>query len=918
MDFKEGTTRQGNELLPEGTARTSVANTYVGSLRVVVSVAAWALFAIFLIVCASLWNRSVSNSDHELKHVAEMLEQGVRSHFTNSELFLRTVGNDLVYNDLFSNPAGAQEYLRRIELAQVGVIGLAFVTADGDFLVTSFTEDGATLPALREIDLAADDFENALNNPHFHIAQPYFFAPIGRWVVPMRTPIFADNGTLFGFMSLVFELERGLTLSINMAAPEGIQVSLVRPDHYLSYIYPLVREHTEQTLAELYQAQISPELREIMRGGEGVRQYQRKIDRDGSIEQAYAYVKPMPEYNLTAVAMSSRTKVIHQWLFSLLIPFAVLLSAYIALWFAAWRARQYLQKAEQEINVRQGALVQSLERYGKLTSLIPAGVYQLRVQNDGARECYYLSPRTRAMFGVPGELPLSEALEYIVDLIHPDDIESFVETEESAIHRDVPFTWQGRFRVKGDVIWVNIHSRPSERDGSGKAWHGVALDVTEQRRSQQQIEELSYYDALTHLPNRGLLHQRIASAITSAQTKGSYAGLLSIDLDNFKILNNSLGQEDGDRVLKAVGERFLEIVSNEDTVSRLTADEFVILVGNAGNSEQNALKQVLLLVDKINHSMLQPFMLASDSYMLTASIGVTLVTPESDSVERLLQQADQAMFEAKDAGRNTCVIFNKDIEARMNARLELQRDLHRGILNDELELHYQPKVNRYSETVGVEALVRWRHPIRGMVSPVDFISVAEQSADIILLGNWVLRTACLKLLDWANHETRNDWTMSVNVSVKELRADNFVEQVLHVLDETGARAEKLILEITESMLIGDTEHAIRKMMALRERGVRFSLDDFGTGYSNLSYLQRLPLDQLKIDRSFVSAPDANQEETLTHRKLTQGIISLGHTLDLIVVAQGVETEDQFNALLEQGCDIFQGYYFSPPVRAAKL
>ena len=918
MGYTKDTSRQGNTLPHASVTRTSAANTYVGSLRVVVSVAAWALLAIFLVICASLWSRSVASSDHELKHVAEMLEQGVRSHFTNTDLFLKTVGNDLVYNDVFTDREAAQKYLQRIELPQKGVIGLSFITAAGDVWVTSFTDPSAPTPSVYDVGLAAADFENALANLHFHIARPYFFEPINRWVVPMRTPIFADNGELLGFMSLVFELERGLQLSINMVVPEGIQVSLIRPDNYLSYIYPLVREHTEQTLAELYQAQISPELRAIMQEPEGVYQYERNIGRDGSREQAYAYINPLPEYNITAVAMRSRTKVMHEWLYSLIIPFAVLFSAYVALWFAARRAQGYLRTAEQEINVRQSALVQSLERYGKLTALIPAGVYQLRVNDDGSREFYYLSPRARAMLGIPAIMPLSETLGYTVDLIHPDDIESFVETEESAIQRGVPFTWQGRLNVNGEILWVNIHSRPGDGDGGESTWHGVMLDITEQRRSQQQIEELSYYDALTHLPNRTLLHERIAATIANARKHHRYGALLSIDLDNFKMLNDSLGQEEGDRVLAAVGERFLELVSNEDTVSRIAADEFVLLVASAGDDEQVALKRVLELIEVINNAMLQPFVLVNDSYMLTVSIGVTLITPAAESVERLLQQADQAMFEAKDAGRNTCVVFDADIEARMNARLELQRDLHRGILDDELELHYQPKVDRYSETVGVEALVRWRHPIRGMIAPGDFITVAEQSADIIMLGNWVLRKACGKLVEWADHETRHDWTMSVNVSVKQLRADNFVEQVLAIIEETGARSEKLILEITESMLIGDTEHAIRKMLALRERGVRFSLDDFGTGYSNLSYLQRLPLDQLKIDRSFVSSPNATSEEVRTHRKLTKSIIALGHTLDLIVVAEGVETEEQFNILVEQGCDIFQGYYFSPPVRSGKL
>ena len=468
---------------PIGVARSAVANTYVGSLRVIVTVAAWALFGIFLVVCASLWNRSVATSDHELGHAAEMLEQGVKSHFSSIDLFLRTLGNELVYRDMLADREQAARFLQRIKPHQEGVVGLAFISAEGDVWVTNFADNALPLPSLSAIEAVAADFQQVRENPHFYVAKPYFFEPIEKWVVQMSTPIFAENNALIGFMSLVFELEGGLHLAINVTVQEGIQVSLQHPDYYPAYVYPLTRQHTEETLVKLYHTKISPELRELMRKPEGVYQYQRKIDRIARIEQAYAYIKPMPEYNLTAVAMRGRAKVLHTWFRSLLIPFAVLLSAYVALWLAARRAQCYLQEAEREIYARQSALVQSLERYGKLTALIPAGVYQLRVKDDGSREFYYLSPRARAMFGIPEAMPLSETLDYAVDLIHQDDIESFVETEESAIQRGVPFSWQGRFNVNNDVLWVNIYSQPGEGDVAGNLWHGVMLDITEQRRS---------------------------------------------------------------------------------------------------------------------------------------------------------------------------------------------------------------------------------------------------------------------------------------------------------------------------------------------------------------------------------------------------------------------------------------------------
>ncbi|WP_126807250.1 EAL domain-containing protein [Aliidiomarina shirensis] len=909
--------QQGSEP-PMATEHTSVAHSYIGSLRAVINVAAWALVCFFLVICVGLWNRAVSMNHHELQHSGEMLEQGVKSYFASTELFLSTVGNDLVYNNLFADREQAQKQLQRITNRQEGVAGLAFITPDGEFWVTDFAPVDEPLPSLLETELAAGDFANFVARPQFHIGRPYFFEFFDNWVVPIRAPIFDDDGDLLGYMAMGVELERGLPLWTNIVIPTGIQVSLVRPDNHLAYLHPLTLEHTIDSLANLYRAQISPELQQLMGQPEGVYQYQRKRLSDSSIEQAYAYMKPLPEYQLTVIAMRSRSTVIYDWLYTLIIPFAVLFAAFLALWYAARRAKFYLQTAEQEISSKQEALVQSLEQYGRLTALTPAGVYQIQVNAEGEREFIYLSQRARDLFAVPATVPLSDALTYIVELTHPEDIESFVTAEEEAVANNQPLRWEGRFIINNIIKWVSIESQPGEVDDAGKIWHGVMLDVTERRETQEQIEELAHYDVLTHLPNRTLLQKRLHESIWDARYSDSYSAALSIDLDNFKILNDSLGHEEGDRALLIVAQRLANLVGEDDTVAHMSADEFVILLTNLGNVEATAIQKCNEFITQLNVQMQNPLQLGNDSYLLTASIGVTLVGPHSESIERVLQQADQAMYEAKDSGRNTSVFFDADLEARLNSRLELQRDLHRGIINNELELFYQTKVNCQKTCVGVEALVRWFHPTKGMINPANFIYIAEQSGDIILLGNWVLRTACEKLLEWADHPERADWTMSVNVSVKQLKADNFVEEVSRCLNETGAPPNKLILEITESMLLGNTEAVIVKMQQLRNIGVRFALDDFGTGYSNLSYLQRLPLDQLKIDRSFVSTNTDHENSGLAQAQLTQSIISLGHTLGLIVVAEGVETEAQFHALIKQGCDIFQGYYFNRPVREGEL
>ncbi|RUO23313.1 hypothetical protein CWE08_01300 [Aliidiomarina iranensis] len=898
--------------------RSSVTHSYTGSLRAVVNVAAWALFGFFLVICVGLWNRSVTASQHELKHSVEMLEQGIKSYFASTELFLDTVGNDLVYNGLFSDRAQAHRHLQRITKRQENVRGLAFITPDGEFWVTDFAPLDESLPSLLDTELAAADFAEFSSNPKFHMGRPYYFEFFDTWIIPVRAPIFSESGEFLGFMAMGIELLEGLPLWSNIVIPAGIQVSLIRSDNYLAYLHPLLLEHTADSLSSVYNAKISQELQVLMGEPEGVYQYQRYRLHDSGTEQTYAYLKPLNDYELTVIAVRNRTQVVSDWFDSLIIPFAVLFAAFLALWFAARRARFFLENAEQEIHDKQGALLHSLEQYGKLTALTPAGVYQIKVHEDGTREFIYLSQRARDLFAIPLTLPLADALEHVVACTHPEDIESFVVAEEEAVKNRHTLHWEGRFIVRNKVIWVAIESEPGEPGDLAEVWHGVMLDVTKRRETQEQIEELAYYDVLTHLPNRTLLQKRLQKSIWAARYKKQYSTVLSVDLDNFKILNDSLGHEEGDRALLLVAQRLMGLVKEEDTVARMSADEFIILLTGLGTSEGNAIARTQDFISQLNIQMQNPLALAGGSYLLTASVGIALVGPQSENIEFVLQQADQAMYEAKDAGRNTSVFFDDDLQTRLNTRLEMQRELHRGIVENELELFYQTKVNCQQTCVGVEALVRWFHPVKGMISPVDFISIAEQSGDILLLGKWVMHTACETLVAWSNDPIRSDWTMSVNVSVRQLKADNFVAEVTQCLQDTGAPANKLILEITESMLLGNTESIIVKMQALRSIGVRFALDDFGTGYSNLSYLQRLPLDQLKIDRSFVSTNQDQATAGLAQPQLTQSIISLGKTLGLIVVAEGVETKAQFEALTSQGCDIFQGFHFSQPTRLNAL
>jgi len=384
--------------------------------------------------------------------------------------------------------------------------------------------------------------------------------------------------------------------------------------------------------------------------------------------------------------------------------------------------------------------------------------------------------------------------------------------------------------------------------------------------------------------------------------------LLFIDLDNFKDLNDTLGHEKGDLLLKLVAERLNLCVRDGDTVARLGGDEFVMMIEGLSSVPEEAAAQSKKIGEKILMALNQPYPLADREHHSTPSIGVTLFSDQKDSIEELMKRADLAMYKAKQAGRNTLCFFDPHMQAAVVARTALEADMRVGLRESQFLLYYQPQVNHHIELTGVEALLRWQHPERGLVSPVEFIPVAEASGLILPLGQWVLETACRQLVSWSRSVETARLTVSVNVSARQFHHPAFVDRVLSVIEETGANPERLKLELTESLLLSDVDDVIDKMTALKDRGVGFSLDDFGTGYSSLAYLKRLPLDQLKIDQSFVSDIVTNGNDAA----ITSAIVALAHNLGLSVIAEGVETEAQCEHLARQGCHAYQGYLFGRP------
>jgi diguanylate cyclase (GGDEF)-like protein/PAS domain S-box-containing protein len=458
-------------------------------------------------------------------------------------------------------------------------------------------------------------------------------------------------------------------------------------------------------------------------------------------------------------------------------------------------------------------------------------------------------------------------------------------------------------------LWTEIRAYPSDE--------GLAiyfLDIGKRKATEEQIQQLAFYDPLTALPNRRLLLDRLEHAIESSQRTHCFGALLFIDLDNFKLINDTRGHDKGDILLQTAAHRLKDILRACDTVARVGGDEFVVLLEKLADTEEAVSAQVKAVVEKILNDFQQPFLIEGAEHYTTTSIGATIFSGRSITSAEVMKQADIAMYEAKAAGRNNALFFDARIAAYVNAQVSLKAELLQALAQHEFVLYYQPQVNLMGQVTGVEALVRWNHPQRGMVSPGEFIPMAEATGLILPLGQWVLSAACQQLSLWAAAAKTDQLTIAVNISAHQLRRPDFVNQVLDTVANTGANPHQLKLELTESLLVEDVEDTILKMKLLKGCGIGFSLDDFGTGYSSLSYLHRLPLEQLKIDRSFVR--DAvTQPHSAT---IARAIMALGKALNLAVLAEGVETSEQYAFISGEGCTAYQGYFFSKPLSENKL
>ena len=473
--------------------------------------------------------------------------------------------------------------------------------------------------------------------------------------------------------------------------------------------------------------------------------------------------------------------------------------------------------------------------------------------------------------------------------------------------------WQGELwnqRKNGEEYPTRL-SITVVKDIHGQLTHYVAtmVDITQDRAAADVIKKLAFYDSLTELPNRRLLMDRLQEAVTSSARHDRYGALLFLDLDHFKILNDTQGHDAGDALLQQVARRLTSVVREDDTVARLGGDEFVVLLENLSVNALDAAEQTQVISNKISLALSQPYTLDEHQHHSTASVGAVQFKGQQQSAANLLKQADIAMYAAKTAGRNTYRLFDPKMQACISERAALDADLRLALSEQQLRLYFQKQVSHDGHTVGAEVLLRWQHPQRGLVLPDQFIPLAEDSGQIVAIGAWLLLEACQQLKLWQSDPQHSTLTLAVNVSAGQFRQSDFVEQVKHALQTTGAHADHLKLELTESTALDNVDDTISKMNALKTLGVRFAIDDFGTGQSSLSYLTQLPLDQIKIDQSFVRHIGRRPQDTL----IVQTIIGMAHNLGMEVIAEGVETQAQCDFLVKHDCLLFQGYLFGRPV-----
>ena len=806
---------------------------------------------------------------------------------------VRQVGvrDEAEFRERLGTPEMHQLLREKIQgLPQLDVATL--VAANGDNI--NFSRSYPVPP----INLAERDYFKAhRDNPRLgdHISQAVRNKGNGKWTFYISRRLDDAQGRFLGLVLVGLSVDAftGLYGRLVQDLGDGAAVTLFRSD-----LTALARApHRDDVIGKINRTGSAHTVVAVMKEKEAVLLVDTPRFSTGETGLRLSAVRQMERYPLVLSLVVPESIVLAGWRHTALtIAGMSLLSLVFVVTGIALITRSIRRREQTEAELRE-----SEAKFHTMVDWSLDWEYWLRA--DGSLHC--MTPSAVRLTGYPVE-DFERDPGLIDAIVHPEDRPRWAQRGpgESMDLRIV--------QRSGELRWVHHVGRPvCGADGRYQGQRVTMRDITERKASENEIRQLAYYDALTGLPNRRLFLDRLGHALATTERSGGFGALMLLDLDHFKKLNDTQGHDVGDRLLVEVARRLAGAVRESDTVARLGGDEFAIMIGGLDADEPTAASQAERVADKIHAALNRPYVLSETErdHRSSPSIGMTLFRGAAVSLDVLMKQADVALYQAKDAGRDAVRFFNPAMQAAIEARIASENALRQALAHGQFRLHYQPQVDERGRPIGVEALIRWIDPVRGMVPPGEFITLAEETGLIVEIGQWVLDTACAQLGRWRGDPRMGALQISVNVSARQFHQPDFVERVQRSLAAGGADPTRLKLELTESLVVERIDEVIARMAQLHRLGVHFSLDDFGTGYSSLTYLKRLPLDEVKIDRSFVRdlVDDSNDAA------IVQAILAMSASLGLRVVAEGVETPAQREFLLRHGCRVYQGYLFGRPM-----
>ena len=858
--------------------------------------AAWLLALLLLVFAVGFswqsWQQAKTGLMRELAISAELSERAVDTHFQQLQIALQDLAQEIQHEPVrFDLPR-----IRRFKALHPELIDVLLVRPDGQVLLSTLLPPGTPLPSLSTKPLFNETVQGMLKGQWLFCDRPVLGTLTLNWMLPLRMPVLDARGQLKAVLSAYLPMTVLEDFWRDTPLVERGSMGLLGDDGYLRSRLPLPRQ---QNLDEVYGAPRSGLLSHALKErGWPVTGHLEGFSRMARQDSVGVFQR-LKHFPLTLFITLPRSELRALWWRNTEPTYFLLAMLTIGLLFVYRETsrRQQILSEEQELSRsvqnRLAAIVESSD--DAILSKTLDGV--ILSWNPGA---------TR-LLGYREEETLGQNMDLIVPAEHRGEDQRYLERvrqgnrveriETQRLHRD------------GRRIDVEMSISPlCDPQGRVTGISHIMRNISARKKAQQAIHVLAYFDALTGLPNRRQLIDRLGLALASVHHGHQQMGaLMFVDLDHFKDINDARGHATGDEVLRHVAAALVRLVDEGDAVARLGGDEFVLLATSLGQDQDSAAAMALGLAERARQLLAEPFELSGQRYTLSASIGVSLFPLGHQTADDLLREADTAMYRAKTMGRNRVAFFEDGMQADIEDRLALEYDLSRALALQQLEVHLQSQFNDQGGVDGAELLLRWNHPQKGLVGPDRFIPLAEKSGLILGLGQWVLQQACA--LSCRLEALGRPLPLSINVSPRQFRQPDFVDQVLQALKNSGAQANRLIFEVTEGLLIDDFEETVARMLELARWGIRFSIDDFGTGYSSLAYLKRLPLYELKIDRSFVKDTPEDSNDTAIVRL----ILSMADHLGLRVVAEGVETREQADFLISHGCDALQGYLLARPM-----